>query len=77
MWSVEEEAGTGSSVTMQLGGSELWPGQKFMLRYKVSLAEDNSLELELSATNCNEEKELSFTSALHTYFRYKLLEEKA
>ena len=47
-----------------------------MFRYKVSLAEDNSLELELSATNNNEDKELSFTSALHTYFRYKFLKEK-
>ena len=39
VWSVEEEASTGSSVTMQLGGSELWPGQKFSLRYKVSMTE--------------------------------------
>ena len=69
MWSVDEEARTETSVTLELGGSELWPGQKFRLRYKVSLAEDNSLELELSAINCNEDKELSFTSALHTYFR--------
>ena len=69
LWSVDEESRTETKVTLELGGSELWPGQKFKLRYTVSLAEDNSLELELSATNCSEDKELSFTSALHTYFR--------
>ena len=71
MWSVDEEARTESSVTMELGGTELWPGHKFRLRYSVSLAEDGSLELELNAANCSEDKSLSFTSALHTYFRYK------
>jgi len=50
LWSVDEESRTETRVTLELGGSELWPGQKFKLRYKVSLAEDNSLELELSAT---------------------------
>ena len=30
--------------------------------YSISLNEDSSLELELSSTKCNEEKELSFPS---------------
>lgn len=44
--------------------------------YSISLNEDSSLELELSSTKCNEEKELSFPSIRHTPFRYKLLCEK-
>ena len=71
VWSVDEEARTESSVTLELGGTELWPGHKFRLRYTVSLGEDGGLELELTAANCSEDKTLSFTSALHTYFRYK------
>ena len=38
--------------------------------------QDSSLELELSSTKCNKEKELSFPSIRHTPFRYKLLCEK-
>ena len=76
MWSVEEEARTESRVTMELGGTELWPGHKFRLRYSVSLAEDGSLELKLNAVNCSEDKSLSFTSALHTYFRYTSIRVK-
>ena len=54
---------------MVLDSSEAWPAHQFRLRYTVSLAEDSSIELELSAENCNTDKEFSFTSALHTYFR--------
>ena len=44
--------------------------------YSISLNEDSSLELELSSTKCNEEKEISCPSIRRAPSRYKLLCEK-
>ena len=48
------------------GGSEVWPGQKLGPSYSDSPAEDSSLELELSATKYDKNKELSFPSVRHS-----------
>lgn len=70
VWSVEEEASTGSIVHHAAGRDRaVARPEVFMLHYKVSLAEDNSLELELSA-NCNEERSSVSSMASTPNFRF-------
>ena len=67
-WSVKTV--TNDSVTLTLEADttpSAWP-HKFLLEYTVTLSSD-SLDIQLTATNNNTDKEFSFTSALHTYFK--------
>ena len=67
-WSVKTV--TSDSVTLTLDTdttASAWP-HKFLLEYTVTLSSD-SLDIQLTATNNNSDKEFSFSSALHTYFK--------
>ena len=66
MWEVETR--TEKSVTLTLDKSPTNWSHKFLLTYTVTL-NDKSINIELSAKNCNPEDKFSFTSALHTYFK--------
>ena len=68
VWSVSSSSETERQrVTLTLAESPAWD-QKFLLTYTVTLGE-TSLDIELSAKNCNTEQSIDFTTALHTYFR--------
>ena len=65
VWEVRSEEK--QRVTFTLAESRAWD-QQFLLSYTVSLGE-TSLDIELTAKNCNTEQAIDFTTALHTYFR--------